>query len=210
MRFQKLGMILMAATFMSLGGCGTSSPQSGRAEMLIDRQGVDVVAADTARQFTYFKERGATERYCRGPGPDAISTSSSGVQLGVPAQAGGLGEIGSSATRGGVDLGGRNPAVLISRELLYRACELASNINADPATERQIYKDFLDAIVTISKAQVSTGTAALAANPVAPVLPTGVAASPQVMQTPTDNSVNNVYPTPASTTDPATGMPVTP
>ena len=216
MRFHKLGMILMAATLLSLGGCGTPSPQSGRPEMLIDRQGIDVVAADYARQFTYFKERGATERYCRGPGPDAITTSSSGVQLGVPTQAGALGEVGSSATRGGVDLGGRNPAVLISRELLYRACELASNINADPATERQIYKDFLDAIVSISKNQVSAGNAALAANPTAPVLPAGAAALPQATQmsgtsgVPGDNSTNNLYPTPSSTTDPATGLPVTP
>lgn len=212
MRFHTVGFLLLTTAIWSLGGCGTTSPQSGRPEILIERQGIDVVAADSARQFTYFKERGATERYCRGPGPDAITTSSSGVQLGVPAQAGALGEIGSSATRGGVDLGGRNPAVLISRELLYRACELASNINADPATERQIYKQFLDAIVTISKTQVSAGNAALSAIPAAPTLPAGVAASPQSAQTPdasslaSDNPAINSYPAAPSTTNPSTGV----
>jgi len=194
MRTRNLLQFSGVAAGLVLAGCAGPGDRNARPEMVIDRQGIDVVAADYARQFTYFKAHGTKERYCRGPGPDAITTSSSGVELGVPTQSGGVGAIGSSSARGGVDLGGRNPAVLISRELLYRACELASNVNADPATELRIYQQFLDAIVTISKTQVSTGNAALAATPMAPALPQPVAAAPQ--PNPVDGSTMN----PGSTT----------
>lgn len=185
----------IAALTFGLGTTGCANlPDSGRrAEALIDRAGVDVIAADGTRQITYFKDRGSNERFCRGPGADALVTGSSAIELGLPTRAAGVGEIGSSASRGGLDLGGRSPAVLIARELLYRACELASNINADPATERLIYRQFLDAIVTISKTQSGPGSAGLAADVTAAALP---AAVPNTL--------------PAATSPPTTDSPLTP
>lgn len=174
-----IGCYVLAAS--ALSGCANSSPGSRRSETVIDRAGVDIVASDSTRQLTYLKERGSTERFCRGPGADAVTTASQGVSAQVPLTGSSLG-IGEESTKGAVDLGGRNPAVLMARELMYRACELASNTNADAATERQIYLQFLQAIATISKGQTGTGIAALASEPVAPVLlaPPPAPASPPV------------------------------
>ena len=66
----------IAATGL-LAGCGSTGHV--RPEVVMDRQGVDVVAADSSRQFTYFKDRSGTERYCRGPTPDAMTTLSDAV-----------------------------------------------------------------------------------------------------------------------------------
>ena len=179
--WQVLGCSALATG--SLSGCATSPAGSRQSEMLIDRAGVDIIAADSTRQLTYLKERGATERFCRGPGADSMNTASEGVSVQLPIQGSPVG-LGEQRTLGGVDLGGRNPAVLIARELMYRACELASNTNADGATERQIYLQFLQAVVSISKAQVGTGAAGLASDPVAPVLAAPPSAS-SVTTTPT-------------------------
>lgn len=165
----------------ALSGCANSSPGSRRSETVIDRAGVDIVASDVTRQLTYLKERSSTERFCRGPGADAVTTASQGVSAQVPLRGSSVG-LGEESTNGAVDLGGRNPAVLIARELMYRACELASNTNADAATERQIYMQFLQAIATISKGQTGTGVAALASEPVTPVL---LAAPPAPAPSPT-------------------------
>ncbi|MDP3170171.1 MAG: hypothetical protein Q8M91_07495 [Polaromonas sp.] len=187
--------ICLVLSALALAGCvGLDSGR--RPEVVIDRAGVDVVAADAARQLTYMKERGATERFCRGPSPDSVTTASAATQLGAPSHGTGLAEVGTSATRGGLDLGGRNPAVLIARELLYRACELASNINADAGTEQRIYGQFLNAIVEIAKVQTGAGTSALGADPAAISLPAAMPAS-----TP---AATGDATTPASTTTPAT------
>lgn len=166
-RWKVLSCCVFAA--WALLGCANSSQGNRRGETLIDRAGVDIVAADSTRQLTYLKERGATERFCRGPGADSIATSSQGVSAQIPLAGSSVG-LGEESTKGAVDLGGRNPAVLLARELMYRACELASNTNADGATERQIYMQFLQAVLAISKVQTGTGITALASEPVAPVL----------------------------------------
>jgi hypothetical protein len=153
---------------LTLAGCA-GSPSTRQKETVIDRGGVDIIASDSTRQLTYLKERNSTERFCRGPGADSISTASEGVSLQLPLRGSSAG-VGEETTSGAVDLGGRNPAVLITRELMYRACELASNTNADGATERQIYMQFLQAVAAISKVQLGTGIAAFASEPAAPVL----------------------------------------
>ena len=153
----------------ALAGCANTSSTSRQAETLIDRAGVDIVASDSTRQLTYIKERSSTERFCRGPGADSVTTGSQGVSAQIPLRGNSVG-LGEESTSGAVDLGGRNPAVLITRELMYRACELASNTNADGATERQIYMQFLQAVTAISKVQIGAGIAALASEPAAPTL----------------------------------------
>lgn len=173
----------------ALSGCANSAPGSRRSETVIDRSGVDIIASDVTRQLTYLKERGSTERFCRGPGADAVTTASQGVSAQVPLRGSSVG-LGEESTNGAVDLGGRNPAVLIARELMYRACELASNTNADAATERLIYMQFLQAIATISKGQTGTGVAALASEPVAPVLlPPPPASAQSPISTPASSSL---------------------
>ena len=216
MRKQKLtetssckALIVCAFAVWALAGCANSPAGSRQSETLIDRAGVDIVAADSTRQLTYLKERRSAERFCRGPGADAINTASDGVAVQVPLSVNSVG-LGEQKTTGAVDLGGRNPIVLIAREFMYRACELASNSNADGGTERQIYLQFLQAIVTISKVQMGTGVAALASEP-APlvVLPTPLPAPPTMALPPsaaTPVSPTSAGPTPApDVTNPVPG-----
>ncbi|KKO47567.1 hypothetical protein VT06_16325 [Arsukibacterium sp. MJ3] len=79
----------------------------------------------------------------------------------------GSASIGDTATKGAATLGGRSPAVLMVRELLYRTCEFNMNNNDNPAESRAIYIETLriiEKIVTSADGAMS-GTAPLDAEP---------------------------------------------
>ena len=76
--------------------------------------------------------------------------------------ASGAKSIGGEKHQESIALGGRNPAVLITRELLYRACELSMNLNADSAGTLAIYREFLDIAQRIAATQKQEGTASTA------------------------------------------------
>lgn len=153
----------LAAGFL-LSGCGVGSLfDSQPAAQVFDRDGVDVVSEPTDRRATFFKDIKSTERFCRTPGPDYAVTASEGVSLGIGLPTGGAKQVGEDAGQGALSLGGRNPEVLLAREMLYRACELSLNINADGPTTQKIYARFLKAIEAVSSSQTGTGTAGASA-----------------------------------------------
>lgn len=147
-------VLLLSGLAVAAAGCATLPGTSdGRSESLIDRNGIDVVAADAGRQLVYFKDHGTRERVCHAPSPDFSRTAGTGMAIAVPTFDGGELGVGSNVMKGAVDLGGRDAIVLVARELLYRACELAANTQADAATEREIYARFLSAVVEIAKSR---------------------------------------------------------
>lgn len=163
---RSLGLLAVA-----LAGAGCASlpgTSDGRSENLIDRNGVDVVAADAGRQLVFFKDAGTNERLCHAPSPDFSRTAGTGMAVAVPTWDGGEVGVGSTASKGAVDLGGREGLVLLARELMYRACELATNTNADPATEREIYAKFLAVLVEIARVHPAPGRPPVAAAPSTP------------------------------------------
>lgn len=154
--FKGLFAVTAVLSLASCAGSAMSRPTEGQ---LFDREGIDVILTPADTETVYFKDPGSQERYCRSPESDTASTVSEGVSIGSPV---GAGSVGKDASRGSLSLGGRNPAVLIAREFLYRACELSLNLNADSALTLQIYERFLKSIEEIAKSQTGTGVAATA------------------------------------------------
>lgn len=138
-----------------------------RKEVLINRSGIDVIGAPADSLHVVIKDPKSAERFCKGPGPDMALTASGGISLGgtIPVPTAPNAKIGENSGRGALDLGGRNPAVLIARELLYRACELEINTNANQKTAIAIYKMTMDAIERIAALQTGVGSVATAAAP---------------------------------------------
>jgi hypothetical protein len=150
---------LVVFVSLALSGCGSSGLfGEDSSATVLDRDGLDVVLDRSDKQAYVFKDTDGTERFCRSPAPDFAVTASEGVSLGVSGRG-----VGEDASEGALGLGGRNPEVLVARELLYRACELSLNLNADPKTTRAIYTQFLNAIKDIAKSQSGAGDAALGA-----------------------------------------------
>ena len=151
MRF--FGIVLCLAVAPLMAGCGTLFGKTDQGHDLYDRQGLDVLVEDASRKTTVFKDKDSLERFCRSPNPDFASGQTSAVSLGL----GNGPSIGSSSGAMIDSLGGRSPALLITRELMYRACELALNLNANTDLSKEIYWRFLGTIELAIKAQTGTG-----------------------------------------------------
>jgi hypothetical protein len=115
-------LLVLAGTVVIVGGCASNEISAKH----IDREGIDAVIVDNAAKVTYIKENGHTEKFCAYRDADVESVAANGFSLGVST---GMGSesIGENSGHGALALGGRSPAVLIVRELMYRACELSIN-----------------------------------------------------------------------------------
>lgn len=111
-------------------------------------------------QNTFIKKTKHGVRMCSQPDPDAAQSISDGID--VEAGVGKQENVGLNNSAVGSSLGGRNPEVLILRELMYRACELASNYDVDYKEARALYTEFLKAALITSRTQRGRGVAAVA------------------------------------------------
>ncbi len=157
----------IAGWLLLAGGCALTSEETGSKDMLFDRDGVDIVTTNSSRQMVMIKDRVSTERFCRGPEPDSSLATSGSVSLTMPFATGAK-SVGGQKQQESLALGGRNPAVLITRELLYRACELSMNINADPEKTLAIYREFLEIAEKIAATQTQAGSQAVTSGAPAP------------------------------------------
>lgn len=104
--------------------------------------GINLYTKEDTLKTTYLKDN---QRFCLEPMLDVAATESEGVSLGLQ-QLQTSESIGERDARGAVALGGVSPEVLIVSELMYRACELAMNLNADKKLSLKIYFRFLETI----------------------------------------------------------------
>jgi hypothetical protein len=131
-----------------------------KTEKVIERGGVSALLIPPEYRDVYFNPDNAKERHCRAPGPDFSVEASDGVSLGVgsPIPGIGKGKVGFGSGQAALSLGGRSADVLLTRELMYRACELTANIDADNKEAKEIYYRFLQTIERLGKAQTEVGT----------------------------------------------------
>jgi hypothetical protein len=143
----KLCVFIMVSSLIS--GCASLAPASD-VEKVVERNGVDVLLIPAAYREVYFSPSSSNERHCRAPDPDFTVEAGETLNLGATLAAGNAENAELGTTQTATTLGGRTAAVLITRELMYRACELSSNINANSETTLDVYKQFIDAIERIA------------------------------------------------------------
>ncbi len=136
-----------------LAGCGTVSKMFEQPHSLYDRNGLDILVEDSSRKTTVIKDKSSFERICRSPSPDYATGQSDSISLGFASGP----SVGSSSGAAIDSLGGRSSALMITRELMYRACELALNLDANEGLSKEIYWKFLGTIEIALKSQTSAG-----------------------------------------------------
>ena len=165
MRIGKIGTGILVLSLAGLmAGCSPGSVlSSAPTAQLFDRDGTDILSEPASRNTSFFKDKSSTERVCRVPAPDFASTASQGFSVGLGLPGTGTKDIGEDAGKGALGLGGRDPEVLIVRELMYRACELSLNLNADQKTTLRIYDRFLRIVEKLGVSQTGKGVASTSA-----------------------------------------------
>jgi hypothetical protein len=140
----------LAATLV-VAGCGTFGSQS-RAT-LFDRTGVDVVIEPITGNSFLLTDEKIKDQFCMTPPPDLTDSKNSSGSLSVKGVS--LSEgVGASVAA----LGGRSPAVLISREIMYRTCELYVNARMTKEESLSLFKSSLDRVIEVTKAQIGQGS----------------------------------------------------
>jgi hypothetical protein len=129
-----------------LASCSSMIGSNQNSQIIHERDGIDIVLVPENYVATYFTSEIHGERHCRAPDPDVTSESGDSFDLGDAAGD----NIGFSDTLKSIELTGRTPPLLLTRELMYRACEMTSNINTDKEETIAIYERFLKAIIEIS------------------------------------------------------------
>lgn len=127
---------------------------------------IDIYSEDGERGMVFiFPESSSREKYCFAPSPDAVREASGGLSLNLPSIAGEPSASGSnSAQIQGLSLGGRNPAILITREIMYRTCEFSNNFSLSKDEAKEFYLKNLDFLKAVLPSQVESASAALDGN----------------------------------------------
>lgn len=108
--------------------------------------GLEALSVPEGQRIMLIKSPDDVERVCAPRESDEGHSVSQGLNLSVPGS--GL-KIGENVGDQAVPLGKPSTAVQLARELLFRACELSLNLNADHQETRDIYERFLTALETI-------------------------------------------------------------
>lgn len=156
-------LIIIVNSFL-LTGCSMNSDMNVKQ---IERDGVVSIIMGNDAKSTYIKQHGHIDRFCASRESDSDRTFSESGNVGV----GSLSQnemVGGEVTDGALSLGGRSPTVLITREMMYRACEMSMNLNTDKENTIKIYKMFIDAVKDISRIEHDKGSKGVAAIPRTP------------------------------------------
>ena len=140
---------------VAISGCHSF----GREDNVHAVKGVSIVHSKSSEQFSYIKDHKDLARFCAETDTDTQTTGSSGFSVSAAGDS-----IGDGKSSGAVTLGGRDPTVLIARELMFRACELILNTNAEAPDAVKIYSETLKALLTIVKLHKGAGTVSMSSD----------------------------------------------
>ena len=121
-------------------GCGDTAPNS-KIHQLNPNAVIEIT--NTAEvSSTIFRKSGSDMYFCSSNSPDATfsKSSSNGISLTLVNFGDSVERDSYDSASSGDEMLGRTPAVLASRDILYRACELIGNLNLTPQEAVTFYR----------------------------------------------------------------------
>ncbi len=137
-------LIAALAAGAALTGCTSAFEPTAK----VQKVGSAWVISDTASlSHTIVREGNKDFATCAEPPPDAAFDQGDSADVSIAiVKLGGDDSGGDSQNSSEVEMAGRTPAVLIARELFYRACEFSFNFKLDKGEATAIYTKTLDII----------------------------------------------------------------
>jgi hypothetical protein len=139
---------LAAMLVSALASCSSMSGADKEKVMVERPNGTDIVLIPENFVASYITSGANNERNCLAPAPDVADSSADSLKLGDAAGD----TVGFTHGVTATGLGQLSANLQLAREMLYRACELTSNLNTDLEDTKTIYNSFLKVIVDISTA----------------------------------------------------------
>jgi hypothetical protein len=131
---RKIFLIAILAMPFVLNGCATYDIDKEYSTTSINLADDKAIFHSAQRDLLLTKSRESDYFFCLAPAPDTVMTQKDSDTLGIKQLSNAMSDgIGSEA------LGGRNSAVLLTRELMYRACEFSANYNLTSEQAKDLY-----------------------------------------------------------------------
>lgn len=156
----------LAAIFVR-SGCAISEANKELSTEVQTFASSRIYSENGEKNLIIIKPEGSTDYICVAPNPDSVMTASASSQLSLTTKFSGEDADLDKLNLGSVSLGGRSPGVLITRELMYRACEFISNMNLNRQEALNIYQRNLEVLETLLMAEMSRAKVESAEAPVA-------------------------------------------
>lgn len=157
-------ILLLLSSFTLLTGCSTSNNPT---PSIHTHEGLTTFTISEDTETSLIKTPNSIQQFCAARESDAVSAPQTGFSLGFGM--GGTKEtVGTTSSSGALSLGGRDPLVLITREFMYRVCELSLNHNLTKEETLELYKYFLDKLIVIAPLTKTDGAASQGITPTTP------------------------------------------
>ncbi|MBE0491355.1 MAG: hypothetical protein IBX44_03775 [Sulfurospirillum sp.] len=162
------GKLFSLFVFLSLSvffsGCSSDEVPTPK---LYAQGGFSTFTLPEDTETSLIKDPSSMIKFCGARESDAVSAKQNGFSLGFGI--GGAQEsVGATNGGGALSLGGRDPLVLITREFLYRVCELSLNHNLNKQETIELYKYFIEKLLVMAPLTKADGAASAGIAPVAP------------------------------------------
>ena len=152
--FLMLSLILFTA-------CSTDIPKPHQ----YSQGGLTTFTATEDSETSLIKAPDTRYQFCAARESDAISAPENGMSFGIGTTGLTKESIGTTSGSGALSLGGRDPLVLITREFMYRVCELSLNHNLNKEETIALYKHFMDRLIDIAPLTKADGAKAKGITP---------------------------------------------
>lgn len=156
-RFPRAAICAAIVLAVALAGCASVVPPQQTEVDFAERRGIDeqhrevglqVFTVPEGERVMLIKSPDDVERVCSPRESDEGLSVSEGLSFALPSG----GSVGEEVGDRAVGLSHPTAIVLLARELLYRACELSLNLDADAEETRAIYERFLTTLEVIAPA----------------------------------------------------------
>jgi hypothetical protein len=168
------GVLWTLAVAVVLSGCFRSD-QDRALTTEIGKSGLDLVSYTGTTRGAYIWPADGDRHVCAEPPPDLGLTTAREISANLKAAAQTLGNIAAPSIDAGgaaklssaaIELAGRSQIVLLTREFLYRQCELAANFGPGSKQYDSLskqYGDILNVVILLAKAEQQQAEAELQA-----------------------------------------------
>ena len=157
-----MGVVLHSIKIFTYGllifvlvGCSTFANNLGssRSATVYDRNGMDVLIEPTTGNSFVLTDEKVRDQFCMAPPPDLSDVKGSSGSVSVKGVS-----LSDNTSVSVAALGGRSPAVLISREILFRTCEIYVNLRLTKDDALALFKDSISRVIDVTKTQIAQGT----------------------------------------------------
>ena len=138
--------ILMGGALALVAAC--TPPTEPPKAQVTPITGETVITATSSLSQSYILDKMGTKVVCAQPAPDAAYDQSEGGDFSIALINTGSDDGGVSEASEDIELAGRTPSVLITRELFFRVCEFSNNFDLTKEEALNLFKQTLTTVQT--------------------------------------------------------------